>query len=542
MQVAEPGIGAGARARLPVAVGVVQGALQPEGDRLVGGRVVQWQQRLVEKSRQPLAIRRGFRQRPVRVGGGDLLARARHQQPIEGVAQQVLRGAALRSGSGVRVRGIQVDAQQLYPLPVAHRGGERGHAQFTPGVVRVPAGDRRVGGVDHHIARRIVDHLRRAQIDAHHRAVGREAAHRQPQAARRRLDNRHYLLVVGRHQRAAPRVAAVERVRLAEHPLHAAVRRAVEAVPVHVHVVGEHLPCLALGVALVVQQQVGQKRGQRQHRAQVVAPERVHRTPFVVVAEHAHQLGAGRQRVPVVIVVQVVDLAHRGGALRNPLADLEQRGVVGYHPDPAQVLLAAPVGLGEEQAEVLAASACRLLELAHQQVVQRTGDQVAARRVEKSGGDEVVVLPLVDHDGALHLILVGTRAGGQGGGVVAFHHHRQRVGDVAAHAVDVEPLHQGSHRAGEPLPHRKAAVVEQHSVVPAPVTSVGRCARHQVAGIVEAAHGERLRDVVHAAVEVRDHVHHHLHVEFMRCLDQLAQAVVAAQARFHLDQALRGER
>ena len=449
VQVSQAGAGAGARARL--AVGVVQGTLQPDGDRFVGARVVQRQHGLIEKPQQPVAARRGVRHRPVGEGGRDLVAGTGRQQPVEGIAQQLARGG---------VRAGQIDAQQLYPLPVAHRRSQRCHAQLASRVVRVAARHRRVGGVDHHVARRLVDRRRRAQIDAHGGAVGGEAAHRQPQAARRRLDRRRHLLVVGRHQGAAPRVAAVECVHLAEHPLHAAVRRTVETVPVDVHVVGEHLPRFALGVALVVQQQIGQERGQRQHWTQVVASEGVHRAPFVVVAEHAHQLGAGRQRVPVVVLVQVVDLAHRRGALRDPLADLEQRGVVGHHPEPAQILFAAPVGFGEEQRERLAGAAGGLLQFAHQQVVQRTGDQIAARGIEEAGGDEVVVLALVDHDGALHLVLVGARPGGQGGGVVALHHHRQGVRDIAAHAVDVEPLHQGTHRAGKPLPHRQAAVVD----------------------------------------------------------------------------------
>ena len=411
VQVSQAGAGAGARAHL--AVGVVQGTLQPDGDRFVGGRVVQRQQGLIEKPQQPVAARRGVRQRPVGEGGRDLVAGTGRQQPVEGIAQQLARGG---------VRAGQIDAQQLYPLPVAHRRSQRCHAQLASRVVRVAARHRRVGGVDHHVARRLVDRLRRAQIGAHGGAVGGETAHRQPQAARRRLDCRRHLLVVGRHQGAAPRVAAVECVHLAEHPLHAAIRRTVETVPVDVHVVGEHLPRFAVGVALVVQQQIGQERGQRQHRTQVVASEGVHRAPFVVVAEHAHQLGAGRQRVPVVVLVQVVDLAHRRGALRDPLADLEQRGVVGHHPEPAQVLFAAPVGFGEEQRERLAGAAGGLLQFAHQQVVQRTGDQIAARGIEEAGGDVVVVLALVDHDGALHLVLVGARPRGQGGGVVALHH------------------------------------------------------------------------------------------------------------------------
>ena len=348
--------------------------------------------------------------------------------------------------------------------------------------------------------------------------------------------------MAGRHQRAAAGIAAVEGVHLAEDPLHAAVRGAVEAVPVDVDVVREHLPRFPFRVPLVVQQQVDQERGDGKHRPQVVAAEGIHRPPLVVVAEHPDQLGTGRQRAPVVLLVQMIDLAHRGNALGDPLADLEQRGVVGDDADPAEVLLPSPVRLRQMEIEPLAGAVGGPLQLPHQQVVQRTGDQIAARRVEEPRGDEVVVLALVDHDGAFHLVLVRAPAGGKHRGVVALHHDRQGVGDVAAHPVDVEPLQQGAQRVGEPFPHRQPAVVEQHAVAPAPVAAVGGGARHQVAGVVEAFHQQRLGHVVDAAVEVRDQIHQHLHLQLVGGGHQGAQAVVAAQARLHLHQALRRER
>ena len=202
----------------------------------------------------------------------------------------------------------------------------------------------------------------------------------------------------------------MEGVHVAEDALHAAVRGAVEPVPVDVDVVGEHFPRLALGVPFEVHHQVAQERGQREHGPQVVAPEGIDRTALVVVAEQSDQLRPGRQRSPIVLLVQVVDLADRGGPLRDPLADFEQCRVVGDDADAAEILLAAPVGLGKVDIESLARRVRRPLHLAHQQVVQRTGDQIAARRIEEPGGDVVVVDAFVDHDGAFDLLLVRTRA------------------------------------------------------------------------------------------------------------------------------------